>query len=354
MRIAYGVHGYGRGHSSRALAILPELTAHHDVLVLAGDDAYTALADEYNVVRIPVLRYVHGPDGRIVPGKTLARALPCVGDLSFHGPGVEMVSHVLEEFAPDVVVSDSEAWTHRAAKGLGLPRISFDHFGVLVWCDWPMSASQRWANRFEAMVYRRLMAGAPDRMVVVSFYKAPPKRSGVDVVGPVLRQYVRDASPTRGDYLLVYFTNGQSHFTPRIERALREAGLPTVIYGVGREGKDGNLDYRPPSNTKFVDDLAGARCAFATAGNQLISEALYLRKPLLLLPEDSLEQRLNASAIETMGVGLGTSRQGVDATTIRRLWDQADAMSQQFSDDYQDGRSAAIAAIERYARELAG
>ena len=37
LRIAYGVHGYGRGHSSRALAVLPELTKRHDVLVLAGD-----------------------------------------------------------------------------------------------------------------------------------------------------------------------------------------------------------------------------------------------------------------------------------------------------------------------------
>jgi UDP:flavonoid glycosyltransferase YjiC (YdhE family) len=35
MRILYGVHGYGRGHAVRSLAVLSELRLRHEVLVLA-------------------------------------------------------------------------------------------------------------------------------------------------------------------------------------------------------------------------------------------------------------------------------------------------------------------------------
>jgi hypothetical protein len=36
MRILYGVFGYGRGHATRALSVLPELMERHEVTVLAG------------------------------------------------------------------------------------------------------------------------------------------------------------------------------------------------------------------------------------------------------------------------------------------------------------------------------
>ena len=37
MRIVYGIHGYGRGHATRALGVLPELRQRHEVLGLAGE-----------------------------------------------------------------------------------------------------------------------------------------------------------------------------------------------------------------------------------------------------------------------------------------------------------------------------
>ena len=40
MRIVYGVHGYGRGHATRALAVVQSLAARHDVRLFACGDAY--------------------------------------------------------------------------------------------------------------------------------------------------------------------------------------------------------------------------------------------------------------------------------------------------------------------------
>jgi len=354
MRIAYGIHGYGRGHSSRALAVLPELGRRHELLILAGGDAWRALKDDYPVVRIPMLKYTLGRSGRIAPVKTILYSVPKVADLALRGPALEMVADVLAEFAPDVVISDSEPWTHGAAHNLRLPRISFDHFGVLVWCDWPMTGLDKARCRMEGLIYRRMMSAPADRTVIVSFYAPPTRREGVRVVGPVLRDLVAQTSPADGDFLMVYFSNGHIHFTPRVEAALKELDCPVVVYGVRREGAEANLDFRPPSNTRFVEDLSRCRAVFATAGNQLISEAMFFRKPMLLLPEDSLEQRLNAAAIEQMDIGMRTHRDTVTADQLRQFLSHRDRFAANIPPTPADGQARAVAAIEEYARELTG
>jgi len=352
LKIAYGVHGYGRGHATRALAVLPELSARHEVLLLAGGDAYRALRERYRPVRIPTFKYELGRSGKIAAARTLLRTAPKVADLSLRGPALEMVADVLGEFHPDVLVSDSEAWTHRAAREMGVPRIGFDHFGVLVYCDWPMGRLDRLRCRVEARLYKSLLSGQPDRIVIASFYAPPPRRESVRVVGPVLRPTVRAARARRGEYLLVYFSNGHIHFTPRVEAALRSQSVPVVVYGTGREGSEGNLEFRPPSNARFVEDLAGCRAVFCTAGNQLISEAMHFRKALLVLPEDSLEQRLNAAAVERMNIGMRTHRDVVSAELVREFLARERHLAENIPQRASDGRSQAVEAIERFAEEL--
>jgi len=52
------------------------------------------------------------------------------------GPVAE-VEAVLDRFRPDVVVSDSEPLVLRAAGWLSIPRIGFDHVGIIAWCRPP-------------------------------------------------------------------------------------------------------------------------------------------------------------------------------------------------------------------------
>src|SRR5215472_9225440 len=87
MRILYGVFGYGRGHATRALSVLPELRRRHEVIVLAGGDAYDAIAPEHAVVRIPTLRYEYSPDGRRSLSRTLGENVSHVADVWLGGDG---------------------------------------------------------------------------------------------------------------------------------------------------------------------------------------------------------------------------------------------------------------------------
>lgn len=157
-RIVYAVHGYGRGHATRSLALLGELGRHHDVLVLAGGDAPTVMVADWPVLRIPTLGFAYGPGtGRRSNWHTLRYNLPAVLDLWCRGPVFELIAGVMREFAPDVVISDAETWSHQAAHRLGIPRIGFDHIGILAHCRPPMDRDDQLESALDVFVYRVLI-----------------------------------------------------------------------------------------------------------------------------------------------------------------------------------------------------
>jgi len=353
MRILYGVFGYGRGHATRALSVLPELRRRHDVVVVAGGDAYDAIAPEHPVVRIPTLRYGYRADGKRSLSRTLGENLSHVADVALGGAGYREVARVIRDVRPDVAVCDAEPWSHAAAARIGLPRISFDHFGVLAYCRPPIAFGDRLRSFRDVLAYRALM-GKPDRVIVSSFYAASPRDPRIRFVGPLLRPEVSSRTAKQGEHLLVYLNRGAYQFTRQVERALRQLALPVVVYGTPRRGVDGNLTFRAPSNEVFLDDLASCRAVFSTAGNQLVGEALWFDKPMLVMPEHTVEQRLNAAAVDRLGIGRQVRHCDVTGDIVARFLADEHAYRGAMRNAVRDGRPAALSAIEGFARELGG
>lgn len=351
MRIAYGVMGYGRGHAMRSLSVLPALAAAHEVTVYAGGDAYEVLAPLFPTVRIPTLGYRYDARGRHSLLRTVSGNLAPMSDLLLHGGGSARLEAALRERGTELVISDSEAWTHRAAQRLGLPRISFDHVGIIAWCK-PHFPPELWLTGMrDAWAYRQLM-GRPERVLISSFYPATPLDPATRIVGPMLRDEVRARSATRGEYLLAYFNKGQHQYLPHIDDALQQLELPVVVYGTRHRGRRGNIDFRAPDNSGFVRDLAGCRAVISTAGNQLIGEAIHFGKPLLAMPEDAFEQRLNAALIERMGIGMQVNARTLTPSHIDRFLAAEDRFHERSFEYAGDGRGDAIDTLHRYIGEL--
>jgi uncharacterized protein (TIGR00661 family) len=354
MRLLYGVHGYGRGHATRALGVLPHLASLHEIMVLAGGDAYDAIGLDFPVVRIPTFGFAYnrGPGARQRSNwQTLRRNLPGLLDVKFGGPTFQMVCGLVEDYGPDVVIADAESWTHHAAAALNIPRISFDHIGILAHCRPRIEWRDRIEAAFDAWIYRRLM-GHPDRIIVSSFYTAPPRSPEVQVVGTLPRQPVRELAPTRGNYLLAYFNKGNEQITPQLLDALDSVGCPIHLYGCSRRGRRGNISFLAPSGLPFLEDLAGCRGVVSTAGNQLVGEAIFLGKPMLVMPEHCVEQRLNAAAVRRLGIGMRVSLNKINARRLRSFLDRADEFAANTRRHARDGLPEALASIERFLREL--
>ena len=101
MRIAYFVHGRGRGHASRAQTIVPALTEDgHDLRLFAGDQAIDLLAG-LSVAAI----------NSVKPGLRGTLLIP--GRL-----GHDRAE--LKKSKPDLVISDGDAPSLVAARSLGI------------------------------------------------------------------------------------------------------------------------------------------------------------------------------------------------------------------------------------------
>jgi uncharacterized protein (TIGR00661 family) len=275
-----------------------------------------------------------------------------MNDLLLRGEGLKAVEREFQRRGIELVISDSEAWCHRAAAKLGIPRISFDHVGILAYCK-PHFPPELWLQGMrDAVGYRSLM-GIPERILISSFYPAEGKYPGVKVVGPMLRDVVKATKPTRGDYLLAYFNKGEYQYRPHIDRALRELDIPVKVYGTPYRGEAENLTFCPLSQEGFVRDLAGCRAVLSTAGNQLIGEAIHFGKPILAVPEDAFEQRLNAHLIERMGVGMRGSLDRLTPSDIDRFLANEATYRSYMREHAGDGREEAIATLRQFIAELA-
>lgn len=348
MRIAYGIHGYGRGHAARSLAVLSELASRHEVLVLTGGDA-TPLLTRFPLAPIPIL--VFGYSGsRVSTLRTLRENAALLSALALADGPVLEVEAVLRRFQPDVVISDSEPLVLRAAGRLGVPRIALDHVGIIAWCRPAAPPGDAIQLARDGAIYRLIM-GSPERVLVSSFFEARPRRADVTVIPPVLRERVRRAESRDDGHLLVYFNKPQL-FTPDVLSALADSGVPAIVYGAGVEGRRGAIRFRAVSEEAFVEDLASARAVLATAGHQLASEALHLGKPMLLYPEDTAEQRLNARELVRLGAAVHARRGGLTREVLRAFLDAQDGRRGALSRLPRDGNVQALSILEEHLRAV--
>lgn len=351
MRIAYGVMGYGRGHATRSAAVLSVLEKRHHVHVFCGGDAYTALHDRFPVTEIPTFGYVYNTAGKLSAWQTLSRNTQMTADLLLRGSTLRSVIQQLEAFRPDVVISDSEAWTHRAAEALGVPHISFDHVGVMAYCRPKMPLQDWWHSRRDVLVYNLFM-GRPDRVMVSSFYTAPLRRKDAVQIGPVLREEVLHIKASYAGHLLVYLNKGRHQFTPALKAALLELDRPVVIYGTPHIGWEDNLRFEPLGTHTFLRHLASCEALISTAGHQLLSEAIYYRKPVLAMPEDVVEQRLNAAKLQRLGIGEQAALYTLSSGRIQAFLTNLAIYRLRLAGLGQDCRDEAVAYLERFMHEL--
>jgi uncharacterized protein (TIGR00661 family) len=195
--------------------------------------------------------------------------------------------------------------------------------------------------------------GTADRVLVSSFYPLQPRRPEIKVVGPLLRQAVRDLHPHPGHHLVAYFNQGKDQLRGHVLDGLAGAGVPIHVYGSDRRGQEGSLSFLPLSNLPFLEDLASCRAVISTAGNQLIGEALYLGKPVCVMPEACVEQRLNAAAVERLGIGMRVSAREFTAEKLRTFLDGLDRYVCNLSNHVRDGYQESLEALEEFLGELA-
>jgi uncharacterized protein (TIGR00661 family) len=315
-KIIYGVAGEGFGHSSRSHMIGQRLLdSGHDVMFVGSRKSLMYLKQYFGerVREIFGLEFAY-ESGRIDKSETLKRNLLNLaqGDKL----NDELFKEHFEPFGPDLVISDFEPFSAWWAWRKSVPFISIDHEHVLTLCELD-HPGQNWFSRLTASVITKCYYVGAVAYVIVNFFKAPLRIDSAVLAPPIVRDAVSKRQVSDDGHILVYTTTGKDK-----DRLLEIMGgfssRKFVVYGFNESSEAGNCVFKERSTQGFLDDLTSCRGVVASAGFSLISECLYLKKKMLLLPvAGQYEQVINAHYMEKLGMGVYAKK--IDETAIGRF-----------------------------------
>jgi len=273
MHITIAINGEGRGHFSRARALAEILKERHRITFRAPShlsEELRHLFPDCSVRDIPYLAFEQNGFSLDIL-KTIVKNIPLV----LRAPRVQTrLARELREEGTQMVLSDFEPFTSRAAKLVGIPVLQLNHPGVVTRTAW---LSPAWLL---SAIVSNYMMGHADKTVICSFFDGD--------IGPIVRAELRNRIRTDGDYYVVY------------QKPLYRDYLAPVLSGLGED----RFTIFPNSNADYATALAGCAGLIAPAGHQSISEALALGKPVFAIPvQGQFEQELNAVKLKESGCG---------------------------------------------------
>lgn len=342
MRILYGVNGEGMGHATRSQVVVESLLAANEVRVVASGAAYSYLSGVLpDVEEIMGAKFVM-EDGAIRRWATVRQNATDVV-----GGAPKSIRHWIEMmhgWRPDVVVTDFEPLAAAYARISRTPLIAVDNINMLDRCkhDEEIVAGHREDYAIARTVARSMVPNAV-RYIVTTFFRPPLAREQTMLVPPILRQEIVAAEPEEGEHLVVYSSGEESALA-----ALRASGVPCRVYGMRggprEDTVDGNLEFKPRSEEGFVEDLRTARGVVAGGGFSLMSEAVYLGKPMLAMPLlGQFEQTMNSRYLQREGYGMAATE--LTAEIVARFIDGTDGYRERLAAYEQRGNEVALQTI---------
>ena len=303
MKILYGVPGEGMGHSTRSKVIITYLLAQgHEVQVVSSARAYEFLAKAFpgrvHEIKGYHLAYRNAAVSVLQTAALTLRTAPANLQANFH-----RYRTLIEVFSPELIISDFESFTYLFAKYHRLPVISIDNMQIInrAQIDIAIPAGER--NNF--LLAKNIVKGKVpncEHYLIATFFEPPLRKERTTLVPPIIRDEILATQPATHDHILVYQTStSQKNLIELLQQLPQEKFL---VYGFNREEQHGNVQLKAFSETEFIGHLATAKAVLANGGFSLLSEAIYLHKPICSVPvANQFEQFLNAAQVQKLGYG---------------------------------------------------
>jgi len=347
MKILYGVVGEGMGHATRSKVVITHLLARgHEVKIVVSGRAHGFLKRFFpDVEEITGLSMVY-EENAVKRGRTLRNFLKELPLWGGWADNFEIMTKIGESFPADCVISDFESFAYLYGQKHELPVISIDNMQVLNRCAIDVDIPEE--HRTDYAIARGIVkAKLPGcfHYLVTSFFFPHVRKPRTSLYPPILRDDIlaAKASAARGEHVLVYQT---SESYGELLPVLKSFDIPFVVYGLGRDETDGTLRIKSFSEKGFVDDLAAARAVIAGGGFSLLSEAVYLGKPILSVPvRKQFEQLLNALYLRKLGYGAYVEH--LSAPAIGQFLERSDEYASAVAQHTQDGNNTLFASLDR-------
>jgi len=327
MRFLFTVQGEGRGHFTQALSLSSMLRKHgHEVVgVLVGKSKWREIPEFFTEkIEAPVHVFESPNFTTFYKNKRPIIVLSVVSNfmrLVFFRESILFVKNKIEEYKPDVVINFYEFITgmtfgiYRLDKKLGVKLVCVAHQYVLLNPHYKTTPEQD--VKYELLrLFSKVSCRRASKVLALSFRDMPAcEECNLVVVPPLLRREVFEIQPTQGNYIHGYLLN-VGYFEEILDWHNRNPQVPLRFFWDKKDAEeetkiDDNLIMYRLNDELFLQSLAGCMAYATTAGFESICEALYYRKPTLMIPVH-IEQEFNAYDAGLSGAGVSSKKFDLD------------------------------------------
>lgn len=327
MKVLFLIQGEGRGHLTQAISLRQILSnvGHKVAAVLVGNAEGREVPVFFTEqIEAPVKTFL-SPNliydqnkGSINLGKTICTHLLKGGKYS---ASLKAINATVQEVKPDVIVNFYEVLggIYNLLYRPAAPMVCVAHQYLLLHPQFPFPKNS-WLDRQIVNFNTRLTSLGAAKQMALSFRRFEESgANGLTIVPPLLRRDVKVLTPTTGDFALVYMTH---HSLSRQIIAWHEAHpeLPLHCFWDNPDAPevqkiDDTLTFHRLNGPKYLRMMQQCRALVTTAGFESVCEAMYLGKPVLMVPVPKhFEQACNA--IDGMLSGAGASAQTFDLSVL--------------------------------------
>lgn len=224
------------------------------------------------------------------------------------------VKAIVDKSQPDVVMNFYD-FLGGLYNGLFRPKVYFMTIGhqyLIAHPDFPFAPGAAISKFFFKLATKLTAWGARDQ-IALSFrpYAQDKTPTSIRVWPPLLRTKIKDISSKRGDFYLTYLVNpgyaddvkawAESNPDVKIEVFWDQKGQKEPYHPLE------NLCFYPLDESLFLKKMATCKALACTAGFESVCEAMYLDKPVMLVPvAGQYEQACNAMDAVISGAGMAS------------------------------------------------
>lgn len=283
MKILYAIQGTGNGHISRAKEIIPILKEKGDIDILISGYECDLNLEHAVKYQLHGLNFTFGKKGGIDFWKSYKK----MNLLRFFR---EIKNLPIKNY--DLVINDFEPVSAWAAKINSVNIISLSHQNAVLDKASP-SLKKHFIEKWILKYY------APSKVKFGFHFNGYSSATFT----PIIRKKIRNKKTTNKGHFTVYLPSYSIEKTIKIL-----SQIPIVKWQVFSKETTSlifkkNITVFPVNEFDFIKSMASSSGILCGAGFETPSEALFLRKKLMVIPmKNQYEQKCNALALKQMGV----------------------------------------------------
>lgn len=317
MKYLFIVQGEGRGHMTQAISLRNKLivNGHQVPAVIIGKSIRREIPSFFfekincKVISVDSPNFVVGKKNKKI--KIFKTILFNIYHIRRYLKSIREINKIVKNEKPDVIINfyDLLGGLFYLLYNPSIPYTCVGHQYLVFHPHFQFPKGHR-IDRFLLKLNTKITSMRADKLLALSFRKmADVPSDKLYVVPPLLRKRVLELNPRKEGYIHGYMLN-QGYAEEIINWHKKNPDIETHFFWDKQDAPEEtvihrNLVFHKINDSKFLDYMKDCSGYASTAGFESICEAMYLGKPVMMIPNAGhYEQKCNALDASLSGAGI--------------------------------------------------